>query len=502
MKHGVFKFIIGLGIIALTQASCVYASELTDDYFDIATNYANANNNAKALEYLEDILIIEPTNAKAQELKDKIVLLMTPIIQTPEQDKKDTVEATQVLSTVQNPENFVILKVSQADVEKMDYNSDYYNEKGLEYYQKKDYDKSIEYFYKSVKLNPRNQQAYNNMAMSYWFKGNNSVAIKYFKKAYSINNCYTQPLVNLSLLYKQLGCEKAQLETLEKAIKHNPNDYWAYYLMGDYYKGKAKFLKAIENYKEAITINQKFPQAYLSLALCYFETEEFNYALIALEQYRELNPTSDFAMLLTARTYTVLGRYDDAKKYIEKAIEINNKDEYQFELGKIDYYLEDYMSALSIFQKLTERANAAESYNYLGLCYYKIKNIDLAISNFNKAIEIDALRPIYYYNLAQCYKSLGDKKSYTKNVNTATKISPINFQDYIDLSYIYYDNGNPNYAINMLNKAISRYPNVKALYLSKLKIYESLGDNLHYNEVKDKINERFNTDETKTQKEK
>ena len=71
-----------------------------------------------------------------------------------------------------------------------------------------------------------------------------------------------------------------------------------------------------------------------------------------------------------------------------------------------------------------------------------------------------------------------------------------------DLSYIYYDNGNPNYAINALNDATKKYPNIKSLYLSKLKIYESLNDNAHYNQLKDLINERFNerinTNEKKT----
>lgn len=145
------------------------------------------------------------------------------------------------------------------------------------------------------------------------------------------------------------------------------------------------------------------------------------------------------------------------------------------------------------FQNLLQNGGAsAEIFNYVGLCNYKLKNIEVAIANFNKAIELDRLRPIYYYNLAQCYKSLGDKRNYMKNVNTATKINPINYQDYIDLSYIYYDNGNAGYAINSLNDAINKYPSVKSLYLSKLKIYEAMGDNLNYNKTKDTINMRFN----------
>lgn len=487
MKKGILILLIGVGFWCFQQSNVTLASELTDDYFDIATNYFNSNNYTKALEYLDDVLKIEPSNFQAQVLKNKILpLCKTTVVAESE-------NSTKVLSTTQNSENFVILDIPESNIAKTEYNSDYFNTKGQEFYTKKDYNSAIDYFNKSLKLDPKNAQAYNNIGMAYWLTNNSNAAIRYFKRANFVNRNYTQPLVNLSLLYKQLGDTEKQVTALQKAIKLNPNDYWAYYLLGDINKSNCQYIKAMENYKQAIEINPKFSQAYLGLALCYFETEEFNYALILLNQYTELNTTSDFAYFMTARTNLILLQYDSAKINIEKAIAINDTKPYQFERAKIEYYSENYQQALDIFQNLLTVNDSAELFNYAGLCNYKLKNIDAAIANFNKAIEIDGLRPIYYYNLAQCYKSLGDKKNYAKYVTTATKITPINYQDFIDLSYIYYDNSNPNYAINTLNDAISRYPNMKALYLSKLKIFESLDDRLHYNEVRNLINERFNT---------
>jgi tetratricopeptide (TPR) repeat protein len=199
----------------------------------------------------------------------------------------------------------------------------------------------------------------------------------------------------------------------------------------------------------------------------------------------------------TAKTFLVLGKYDYAKNSIEKAIEINASNDYKYELARIDYYLEDYNGALEALENLMISANSAEYFNYAGLCNYKMKNIDAAIANFNRAIELDSLRPVYYYNLAQCYKTLCDKKNYAKYVNTATRINPIKYQDFIDLSYVYFDNGNPAFAINTLNDAIAKYPTIKALYLSKLKIYEAIGDNLNYNETSNIIEERFNSNDSK-----
>lgn len=470
MKKGMLFFVLALSLMALQSANFASASELTDDYLDIANNYITSNNCDKALEYLDLILVIEPENLAAKTLKDKI----SP---PPEESAKPVIVQVQ-------PETVM--------PEKIAYNSDYYNTKGLEFYRKKEFDTAIEYFYKSINLNKKNAQAYNNLAMSYWFKNNTYAAIRYFKKSNFIKKTYTQPLVNLAMLYKQSGDTKSQFYYLTKATKYNPNDYLAYYNLGDYYRNAEKYPEAINNYKEVVKINPKFAQVYLSLAISFFEIEEFNYTRIALGQYLTFCPDSDFAFFLMARADLAMSGYSQAKADIEKAIAIRNNNEYQFELAKINYYLEDYPNALEILQNLLKSAENAEVYNYIGLCNYKLKIIETAITNFNKAINLDAMRPIYYYNLAQCYKSMGDKKNYVKYVNTATKITPISYQDFIDLSYIYYDNSNPNYAINTLNNAIVKYPNVKSLYLAKLKIYEVLGDNLHYNETKNIIEMKFN----------
>lgn len=492
MNKGILR--LCLVLIALQLAFAVNASELTDDYFDIATNYFNSNNFAKSLEYLDLIIKIEPDNLKANTLRDKIAAPPEEIVNIVEENQaiKDN-QTAQILAQTPTPENLVILNVPQADVEKMDYNSDYYNNKGLEFFEKKDFNTALEYFFKAIRLDKRNAQAYNNLAMAYQQKNSMDLAIKYFKKANSLNRKYTQPLVNLSNLYKQIGDEKSQLYYLNKAINTNPNDYIAYYWLGDYYRGTGVYPKAIDSLKESIKINPKYAEAYLNIAMCFFEIEEFNYTILSLNQYNELCPDSAYAFGLMGKASLALSRFKDAKVYIEKALSIAPNNEYEFELGKIDYFLEDYSAALEIFQNLLASGGAsAEIFNYVGLCNYKLKNIDVAMANFNKAIQVDPLRPIYYYNLAQSYKSTGDKKNYVKYINSATKINPINYQDFIDLSYIYFDNGNASYAINSLNNAISKYPDVKSLYLSKLKIYEALGDNLHYNETKDTIEARFN----------
>ena len=473
MKKGVLLFVLAI-LISLASGGIAFANELTDDYYDIAANYYKSNNYAKSLEYLNLIISIDPCYEKAAKLKNKIL--------PPEIDDSKTAKES-CIAEAETPEK---------DVCNIAYDSDYYNGKGQEFYNKKDFKTAIEYFYKSITLNKRNARAYNNLAMAYWCQNNLDFAIKYFKKSNFLNKRYTQPLVNLANLYGQTGKIKKQIYYLKKAIKINRNDYLAYFWLGTYYKNTGNYPQAIKNYKEVIKVNPKFSQVYLNLAICFFETEQFNYTILAMRQYMEFFPDSDYAYFLMAKASLALGQYEQAKIYIQKAIEINNYNEYQYILARTEYAIEDYNEALAIFQNILKTSENAELFNYVGLCNYKLKNIKIAIINFRKAIELDGLRPIYYYNLAQSYKTIENKEKYVEYVNTATKISPANYQDYIDLSYIYYDNGNAVYAINSLNNAIRRYPKTKALYLAKMKIYQAIGDHLHYNETKDFIEMSFN----------
>lgn len=480
-------------------AGLVMSNELTDDYFDIAKNYADANNFAKALEYLNEILKIEPQNSQALQFKNQIA----PNSNTPDEFKTNAAETIKVLSVIPTkPSNVAITSVPSANAntntDKNTYNSEYYNKKGLELYKEEKYAQAVDFFIKSIRLNTKNYQAYNNLGMAYFAQNNIETAVKFLKKSNSIKHEYTQPLVNLAMIYKKQSDEKSLVACLERAVEYNPSDYRAYSMLGEFYRGKCIYPLAISNYKKALDINPKYSNASFGLGLAYFDTEDFNLAAAAFSQFIEQNQGSDAAYYMLSKCFTAMGKYDYAQNAIQKAIFIKDGQNYEYDLAKIKYALQDYKGASAILSDLLVSTNNAEYFNYLGLCNYKMQNNDAAIANFNQAIQLDGLHPIYYYNLAQCYKSIGDKKNYAKYVNTATKINPVNYQDYIDLSYIYVDNGNNKFAINTLNIAISKFPDVKALYLSKLKIYETLGDDLNYNATKDEINAKFNSIGEKT----
>lgn len=482
---------IFLLIITCIIISPVFADELTDDYFDIARNYNAVGNYTKALEYINYVLMLNPKYNKAIEFRDKIL---------PQESNDDLTETALLLAKQNSVDGLIILDIPKNKQTVPDNTSDYYNKQGKKFYQNKEYDAAIQCFFKAIAVDDKNYQAYNNLAMTYWMKNNIEFAEKYFNKAASLNKTYPQPFINLALLNKQLGNNNKYYEYLNKALKVNPNNYWTHYLLGDYYSTLEKYPDSIDYYIDSIKINPNFAPPYLALAVAYFKTDKYEYSIIALERYLAIIDSSDFAYSMLAKNYQLLDNLTEAKKAIKKALELNPTNVYRVELAKIEFNAKNYREALINFQILLPDYDYAEVYNYIGLCYHMLKNYDPAVAYFNKAIVSDGHRPIYFYNLAQCYMEIGDKRRYVQYMNTALQINPLTYQDYIDLSCIYYNTSKNNLAINSLKLGIENYPNSKPLYLALLNLYARIGDKTNYNIIKNEIEMRFNTNEQKKKK--
>ena len=466
-----------------------YSNELADDYFDIAQNYVQNGATTKALEYINYVLMINPKYSKAIEFKNKLI---------PQETNDDLIRTAITLSKLNNPSTLSILDIPKTSEKyKVENSSDYYNKQGKQYYLNEDYDNAIQSFFRAVTIDNKNYIAYNNLGLTYWMKNNLESAEKYFKKASTTSKTYPQPYINLALLYKQKGDMTKHIEYLNKALEANPNNYWTYYLIGDYYSSIDSYPAAIPYYIDSIELNSNFAPPYLALGVAYFKTDKYNKSIEALKNYISLNPTSDFAYSMLAKNYYLTENYSNAKQSIKKALMLNQTNSYRMELAKIEFNAGEYEKALTNFQILEPDYPYADLYNYMGLCYLMLKKYEQAIINFNKAIVTDNKRPIYYYNLSQCYKAIDDKKKQVQYLNTAIQITPVTYQDYIDLSCIYYNTGKNTMAVKILENGIISYPKAKPLYLALMSLYERIGNTSGYNNIKNTIEVKFNTNEQK-----
>ncbi|MBT3408602.1 tetratricopeptide repeat protein [archaeon] len=222
------------------------------------------------------------------------------------------------------------------------------------------------------------------------------------------NKIYTNPI-------KQIEISNT-IDLFLKSIKENPeddNNYaelgWAYYEIGNYEKSKNMFSKSIE-------INPNNDYGLLGLARHYSDNGNFNVSEKYFNKLENLR-------IKDSLYYHEYGRFLRSQLMFEKALKLLNEglklypdDEIILnELGLLYYSLNKYTLAEKYFIKSIEINNPTYicPYEGLGLVYFKKKNLNKAIENMNKSIEmnLEFYEMSKIYNLANKYLKEGNIKS-------------------------------------------------------------------------------------------
>ncbi|MBU4343974.1 MAG: tetratricopeptide repeat protein [Desulfobacteraceae bacterium] len=133
--------------------------------------------------------------------------------------------------------------------------------------------KAIEYLKDAIRLDPDYGEAYNNIGMAYDSKGEYDRAIEYYQKALEIGIKKLGPehpsvatrYNNIGLAYNSKGEYDRAIEYLQKALKidikklgpEHPNVAVVYNNIGEAYRSKGEYDRAIEYYQKSLKINLK-----------------------------------------------------------------------------------------------------------------------------------------------------------------------------------------------------------------------------------------------------
>ena len=130
-----------------------------------------------------------------------------------------------------------------------------------------DYDKAIDYYISTLKLNPNYEKAYQNIKNIFRRIDSTDFEINVYKRLYEINPNRYDINYKLGSMY---GAYKNNLEKsifhLKKAINANPKKAEAYTDLGVAYGMSKQYKKAIEALEQAVKLNTKDPLAYANLA--------------------------------------------------------------------------------------------------------------------------------------------------------------------------------------------------------------------------------------------
>ncbi|MBO6291172.1 MAG: tetratricopeptide repeat protein [Selenomonas sp.] len=238
-----------------------------------------------------------------------------------------------------------------------------WNEKGIERYNRKDYQGAIEYYRKAIELDPKYARPWNNMGIAYGKLGDYNKEIEYCRKAIELDPKYASPWNNMGYAYGHLGDYNKEIECYRKAIELDPKDAYPWNNMGHAYWELGDYNKAIECCRKAIELDPTLASPWNNMGYAYGSLGDYNKEIECCRKAIELDPTFAYPWNNMGLAYRNLGDYNKAIECYRKAIELDPTFAYPWNnMGLAYYRLGNYPKAVECLRKAVELKPGSESY--------------------------------------------------------------------------------------------------------------------------------------------
>ncbi len=195
----------------------------------------------------------------------------------------------------------------------------FYNNRGIDYEEKGEYDLAIKDFSKAIDLKPDYDLAYNNRGAVYRSKGEHDLAIEDCNKAIQLKPDYAEPYNNRGAAYSNKGEIDRAIEDYNIAIQLKSDFVQAYYNRGIAYHEKGELDLAIKDYSKAIKLNPKLVHPYNNRANAYRQKRYFDKAIEDCHKAIELEPKLGLAYYIRGEVWLNLKEWDKARSDLTSA---------------------------------------------------------------------------------------------------------------------------------------------------------------------------------------
>ena len=225
-----------------------------------------------------------------------------------------------------------------------------YNNQGVKYVEAGQWEKAIGAYTNAMRLMPEMEEARKNLSAAYWNRavelskeGKNAEAIKAYQEFLVREPDSRDVHNNLGAIYFRMGDHEAAVAEFEKALK-----------LGSADKNQGESEDNVRLLTENLVI------AHQKRGLAFFEKKSYFRAEQAFKKGLELAPDNVNLHLSLAQVYLVLERWDNAAKYVDKALKLDPNNvpgrkmmvNLNMQQGYSYFQRKDYERSLEYFSKI------------------------------------------------------------------------------------------------------------------------------------------------------
>ena len=212
---------------------------------------------------------------------------------------------------------------------------------------------------------------------------------------------------------------------LKKVIKMNPDIAKAHKDLGIIYLNKRLFDYAEDEFKIAMQLQPNDFEIIFEYANFLYSISKNTEAERYYQEALDISPDNVLALTFMALNKLILNQLDEAKAYIEHALKVNPHHEYiQFCAGRILYARKEYDEAKHYLIHAVEQNPDIETQNTLALTYYELEEYQSAINIFENLLAKKPENISVLMSLAKCYAGLKDNDKALEYLDKLVTIFP------------------------------------------------------------------------------
>lgn len=218
-------------------------------------------------------------------------------------------------------------------------------------------------------------------------------------------------------------------------VEREPENPISWYAVGVWYLASGKWPQARQYFSKTSLMDPRFGPAWIAFAHTFAMEGEHDHAVTAYSTCARMFTGSHLPLLFVGMEQIMLSNHLLADEALNAAYATCDGDPLLInELGVMAFTHGDYQRAADLFKRSLELAQVTQSsqmswtttYLNLGTCYRKLKNYEMAKTNYQHVLEIEPQHPQGLGYLAMVYHLLGEIDKAIIKYHEALSIDPIN----------------------------------------------------------------------------
>jgi tetratricopeptide (TPR) repeat protein len=222
-----------------------------------------------------------------------------------------------------------------------------------------------------------------------------------------LDNTNEEALYKICFWTDFTGRNEEGIRLHQQIIDDNPFCELAWFNLAAAYQGLKLYEKAIDAYKYAVAIDEKFDYAWRNMGDAYLRLRKYKDAIEALQKVLELSRPEDVIYEAIGYCYDKLKNYTKARFYYRKAVHLD-------------------LENSNLYYKI------ARTYMNEGLWENAVKNLE-------RALLIHKMQPEYNLAIGQCYSEMGRMEEAVNYFGNVIRVRPKNQKGWMEmLNCLYY----------------------------------------------------------------